>query len=88
MAACARAGIVPGILHRINVTARGKGSGDAWGVSVRDQLGGGSGATRLDLLSREEKRENQTYWKAKIEYNMRWVARGHSQYSSAYSENT
>ena len=46
------------ILHRINVTARGKGSGDAWGVSVRDQLGGSPEATRLDLLSREEKREN------------------------------
>ena len=72
--ACARAGVVPGILHRINVTARNKGSGDAWGVSVRDQLGGSPEATRLDLLSREEKRENQAYWKAKIGYNMRWVA--------------
>ena len=41
VAACAREGVVPGILHRINVTARNKGSGDAWGVSVRDQLGGG-----------------------------------------------
>ena len=74
--ACARAGVVPGILHRINVTARNKGSGDAWGVSVRDQLGGSPEATRLDLLSREEKRENQAYWKAKIGYNMRWVAEG------------
>ncbi|MBI1658899.1 MAG: hypothetical protein IS632_09060, partial [Thaumarchaeota archaeon] len=50
VAACACAGVVPGILHRINATARGKGSGDAWGVSVRDQLGGGPEATRLDLL--------------------------------------
>ena len=55
VAACASAGAVPGILHRINVTARGKGSGYAWGVSVRDQLGGDPEATRLDLLSREEK---------------------------------
>ena len=76
VAACACAGVVPGILHRINVTARGKGSGDAWGVSVRGQLGGGPETTRLDLLSREEKRENQTYWKAKIGYNMRWVVEG------------
>ena len=76
MAACAWAGVVPGILHRTNVTARGKGSGDAWGVSVRDQLGGGPESTRLDLLSLEERRENQTYWKAKIGYNMRWVAEG------------
>ena len=76
VAACARVDIVPGILHRINVTARGKGSGAAWGISVSDQLGGGPKATRLDLLSREEKRENQTYWKAKIGYKIRWVAEG------------
>ena len=37
---------------------------------------GGAEATRLDLLSREEKRENQTYWKAKIRYKIRWVAEG------------
>ena len=47
-----------------------------WGISVRDQLGGSPEATRLDLLSREEKRENQAYWKAKIGYNVRWVAEG------------
>ena len=76
MAACACAGTVLGILHRINVTARGKGSGDAWGVSVRGQLGGSPEATRLDLLSRKEKRENQICWKAKIGYSMRWVAEG------------
>ena len=75
-AACASAGVVPGILHRINVTARGKGSGDAWGMSVRDQLGGIPEAVRLDLMSQEEKRENQTYWKARIGYNMRWVVEG------------
>ena len=57
--------MVSGILHRINVTARGKGPGDAWSLSVRDQLGGIPDAIRLDLLSREEKREYQTYWKAK-----------------------
>ena len=36
IAACERAGVVPGILHKINVTPRSKGSGDAWGKSVRD----------------------------------------------------
>lgn len=58
------------------MTARGRGSGDAWGVSVRGQLGNGPEVTRLDLLSREEMRENQMYWKAKIGYSMRWVAEG------------
>ena len=55
---------------------RGKGSGDAWDVSVRDQMGGGPDAKRLDLMSREEKRENQAYWKARLGYNRRWVAEG------------
>lgn len=74
IAACARAGMAPGILHKINVTARGKGSGDAWGESVRDQLGGGPDAARLDLMDGEEKRENQTYWKTRIGYGQRWLA--------------
>ena len=71
--ACARAGMAPGIMHGINVTARGKGSGGAWGESVRDQLGGSPDATRLDLMDREEKRENQAYWKARIGYGHRWI---------------
>lgn len=76
IAACARAGVAPGIMHIISVTARGKGSGDAWGVSVRGQLGGSHDATRLDLMGREEKRENQVYWKSRIGYNRRWVVEG------------
>ncbi len=44
-------------MHKINVIARGKGSGDAWGASVMDQLDGSPDATRLDLMDKEEKRE-------------------------------
>ncbi len=55
IAACERAGVVLGILHKINVTPRSKGFGAAWCTSVRDQLGGSTKATRLDLLSREER---------------------------------
>ncbi len=73
MAACARAGVTLGIMHKINATARGKGSSDAWGASVRDQLGASPDATRLDLMDREEKRENQAYWKARIGYGHRWI---------------
>ena len=73
ISACARAGVTPGIMHKINVTARGKGSGDAWGMTVRDQLGGSPDATRLDKMDREEKRENQTYWKRRIDYGQRWL---------------
>ncbi len=60
-------------MHKINATTRGKGSGDAWGSSVRDQLSGSPDATRLDLMDREEKRENQAYWKARIGYGHRWI---------------
>ena len=28
------------------------------------------------LMSQEEKKENQTYWKARLGYNMRWVVEG------------
>ncbi len=73
IAACARTGMILGIMHTINVTARDKGSGDAWGVSVRNQMGGSPEATRLNLMSREEKRENQVYWKARIGYGIRWL---------------
>ena len=73
-AACARAGVTPGIAHAINVAARGKGSGDARGMSVRDQMGGSPGATRPGLMGREEKRENQAYWKARTGYGHRWLA--------------
>ncbi len=37
---CKNRGITPLIRLGINSTARGKGSGDAWGLAVRDQLGG------------------------------------------------
>ncbi len=39
IAACGRGGVVPDILHKINVTPRSRGFGAAWGISVRDQLG-------------------------------------------------
>ena len=45
-------------------------------LSVRDQLGGRPDAKRLGLMSREEKRESQPCWKARLGYNMRWVAEG------------
>ena len=46
------------MLHKINVTSRGKGSGTTWGISIRDQLGGNRQTARVDTLSREEKRES------------------------------
>ena len=76
VAACKQAGMTSGILHRNDVTARGKGSGDAWGVSVRERLRESPDAKRLDPMSQEERKKNQTYWKARLGYNMRWVVEG------------
>ena len=50
-----RGGGISGILHRNDVTARGKGSGDAWDVSARDQLGESPDTKRLDPMSQEGK---------------------------------
>ena len=73
MAACERAGVVPGILHRINLTARGKGSIDARGVSVRDQLGGSPEATRLDPAEPGGEEGEPGLLEGQDRINMRWV---------------
>ncbi len=59
--------------YAINVMTRGGGSGDAWGITVRDQMGGSPRVTRLNMINKNEKYENQTYWKARIGYGMRWL---------------
>ena len=38
--ACGDRGVNSRIKLRVNSTARGKGTGDAWGIAVRKQLGG------------------------------------------------
>ena len=65
-----QAGITLGISHRINLTAEDKAD-DIWAISVRDQLGGSPDVIDLKQMSWEEKKENQTYWKARIGYNRR-----------------
>ncbi len=44
------------------------GSEDAWGESVRDQLGSSQKA-RINNIDMEEKVENKRYWKSKVGYN-------------------
>jgi len=41
MAECARLNVAPNIRLPVNRTARGRGSGDAWGLLLRRQQGGG-----------------------------------------------
>jgi len=58
---------------RANVTStpKGKGYGDAWGLHVRRQLGGGP-EEKVGGFSRDERLENMRYWKSTVQYNKRW----------------
>ena len=49
----------------------GKGSGDEWGILVREQLAG-SPSGQVSTLSKEERLENQKIWKKKVGYGKRW----------------
>jgi len=59
---------------RENVTSatKGKGYGDAWGLHVRKQLGGGP-EEKAGGLSKDERRENMRYWKSTLQHNKRWL---------------
>ena len=72
MQACQDMGIRPPIPVQTRCTARGKGTGDAWGKAVREQLGG-SPETRIGSISSKEREENSMYWKSRIGYNRRWL---------------
>ena len=71
---CKNRGITPPplIRLRINSTARGKGSGDAWGLAVWDQLGG-SPVSPVGTLTSKQKEENQKKWKSRVRYGRRWI---------------
>ncbi len=64
--------IITNITVNINSTARGKGSGDAWGLLVRRHLGGGP-EEKIGDLPTEERLENRQYWKGTVGYNERWL---------------
>ena len=70
--ACADRNVTPLIRLKTISTARGRGSGDAWGLAVRDQLGG-SPESRIGALAESEKAENQKEWKKRVGYGRRWI---------------
>ena len=70
--ACRDRGIRPLIPVQARCTARGRGTGDAWGDAVREQLGG-SPETRIGRMGREEREENSRYWRSRVGYNRRWL---------------
>ena len=70
--ACGDRGVDSRIKLRVNSTARGKGTGDAWGIAVRKQLGG-SADSHVWKMSDDEKRRFGEEWKKKVEYGKRWL---------------
>ena len=66
-------GVDSRIKLRVNSMARGKGTGDAWGIAVRKQLGGSAPQPRVEDVRRLEKRRFQEEWKKKVEYGKRWL---------------
>ena len=68
--ACGDRGVDSRIKLRVNSMARGKGTGDAWGIAVREQLGG-SADSHAWKMPDDEKRRFQEEWKKKVEYGKR-----------------
>ncbi len=71
VALCGTLGIDPLMRMRHTCTAGGMGKGDAWGLAVRRQLGGGP-QVRVDGLTKGQRLENRRYWKSTVGYGRRW----------------
>ena len=69
---CKENGITSRIKLKITSGTRGKGTGDAFGEAVRDQLGG-SPESSVHQLSKEERQANQKKWKKRVGYGRRWL---------------
>ncbi len=69
---CHKRGIRPLIRLLTSCNAKGKGTGDKWGMLVRSQLGDGHEVPVGDL-SKEERQENLRYWKSTVGYGTRWI---------------
>ncbi len=72
IAECHKRGIRPLIRLLTSCNAKGRGSGDKWGLLVRWQLGGGP-EEPVGSLSKEERQENLRYWKSTIGFGIRWI---------------
>ncbi len=69
---CHKHGIRPLIRLLTSCTARGKGTGDKWGMLVKSQLGDGSEVPVGDL-PKEKGQENLQYPKSTIGYGVKWI---------------
>ena len=70
--ACRDRGAESRIKLGVNSSGRGKGTGDAWGMAVREQLGG-STDSHVWKVSNDEKKRLREEWKKKAWYGKRWL---------------
>ena len=68
--ACRDRSVDSRIKLKVRSLARGKGTGDAWGITVREPLGG-SANSHVWTMSDDEKRRFREEWKKKVEYGKR-----------------
>ena len=73
MTTCGDRSVDSHIRLRTNSMARGKGTGDAWGMAVREQLDG-SADSHVWKMSDDEKKYFREKWKKKVGYDKRWLA--------------
>ena len=72
MTACRDRGVESRIKLGVNSSERGKGTGDARGMAVREQLGG-SADSRVWNMSNDEKKHLRGEGKKKTGYGKRWL---------------
>ena len=70
--ACRDRGVDSRIKIGVNSSGHGKGTGDAWGMAVREQFGG-SADSRVWKMSNDEKKRLREEWKKKAGYGKRWL---------------
>ena len=70
--ACRNRGVESRIKIGVNSSGCGKGTCDAQGMAVKEQLGG-SADSRVWKMSNDEKKRLREEWKKKAEYGKRWL---------------
>ena len=69
---CRDRGVDSHIKLGVNSRGREKGIGDAWGMAVREQLGGYADC-HMWKMSNDEKKRLREEWKKRVEYGKRWL---------------
>lgn len=71
--ACRDRGVDLRIKLKVSSLARRKGACNAWGIAVREHLGGSTDC-HMWKMSDDEKRRFREEWKKRVKYGKRWLA--------------